>query len=118
MSQQRFRRGDIWTVDLEPVVGSEQGKARPALVIQNDIGNQYSTVLIVAALASGEEARYDVQVEVRAPEGGLRRNSLVLLNQIRTIDKRRVGRYWGRLSAETMQRVDEAIRISLGLVRL
>ena len=118
MNQQRFRRGDIWTVDLEPVVGSEQGKARPALIIQNDIGNVYSPVLIVAALTSGENARYDVEVEVKAPEGGLRHNSLVLVNQIRTIDKRRVGRHWGRLSAETMRRVDDAIRISLGLVPL
>ena len=116
MTEQRFRRGDIWTVDLESVVGSEQGKARPALIIQNDIGNQYSPVLVVAALTSGENARYDVQVEVKAPEGGLHHNSIVLLNQIRTIDKRRVGRYWGRLSTETMQRMDEAIRISLGLV--
>ena len=118
MSQQRFRRGEIWTVDLEPVVGSEQGKARPALIIQNNIGNRYSPVLIVAALTTGEEARYDVQVEVKAPEGGLHHDSLVLLNQIRTIDKRRVGRYWGHLSAATMQQVDRALRISLGLVPL
>ena len=116
MTQQRFRRGDIWTVDLEPVVGSEQGKVRPALIIQNDIGNQYSPVLIVAALTSGGDARYDVQVEVKAPEGGVHHDSIVLLNQIRTVDKRRVGRYWGHLSAQTMQRVDEAIKISLGLV--
>ncbi len=118
MTQQRFRRGEIWTVDLEPVVGSEQGKARPALIIQNDIGNQYSPVLIVAALTSGERARYDVQVEIKAPEGGLHHNSIVLLNQIRTIDKRRVGRYWGRLSTQSMQQVDEAIKVSLGLVPL
>jgi hypothetical protein len=63
--------------------------------------------LIVAAITSGERARYDVQVEVKAPEGGLPHNSIVLLNQIRTIDKRRVGRYWGRLSAQTMHRVDD-----------
>jgi len=116
MTQRRFRRGDIWTVNFEPVVGSEQGKAGPAVIIQNDIGNHYSPVLIVAALTSGEIARYDVQVEVKAPEGGLHHNSLVLLNQIRTINKRRVGRYWGRLSTQTMQQVDEAIKISLGLV--
>lgn len=116
MTQQPFRRGDIWTVDLEPVVGSEQGKARPALIVQNDIGNLYSPVLIVVALTSGENARYDVQIEVKAPEGGLHHNSLVLLNQIRIIDKRRVGRYWGRLSTQTMQQVDKAIKISLGLV--
>ena len=116
MTQRRFRRGEIWTVDLEPVVGSEQGKAQPALIIQNDIGNIYSPVLIVAAISSGENARYDVQVEVKAPEGELHHNSIVLLNQIRTIDKRRVGRYWGRLSTQTMRRVDKAIKISLGLV--
>ncbi len=116
MTRQQFRRGEVWTVDLEPVVGSEQGKARPALVIQNDIGNQYSPVLIVAAISSGEYARYDVQVEVKAPEAGLHHDSLVLLNQIRTIDKRRVGRYWGRLSSQTMRQVDRAIEISLGLV--
>lgn len=116
MTSRPYRRGDIWTVDLEPVVGSEQGKARPALVIQNDVGNQYSPVLIVAALTSGEEARFDVEVVVKAPEGGLQRDSLVLLNQIRTIDKRRLGRYWGHLPPPTMRRVDEAIKISLGLV--
>jgi mRNA interferase MazF len=116
MTEQRFRRGDIWTVDLEPVIGSEQGKARPALIIQNDIGNEYSPVLIVAAITSGDRARYDVQVEVKAPEGGVRHDSIVLLNQVRTIDKERVGRYWGHLSAQTMKQVDEAIRISLGLV--
>lgn len=116
MTQQRFRRGEVWTVDLEPVVGSEQGKARPALIVQNDIGNLYSPVLIVAAITSGESARYDVQVEVKAPEGGLHHNSLVLLNQIRTIDKRRVGRRWGHLSRRTMQQVDRALSISVGLV--
>jgi mRNA interferase MazF len=116
VTEQRYRRGDIWTVDLEPVVGSEQGKARPALIIQNDIGNLYSPVLIVAGLTSGESAHYDVQVEVKAPEGGLHQNSIVLLNQIRMIGKRRVGRYWGQLSPQTMQRVDDAIKISLGLV--
>lgn len=116
MTQQRYRRGDVWTVDFEPVVGSEQGKVRPALIIQNDIGNRYSPVLIVAAITSGEKAIYDTEVEVEAPEGGLRHDSLVLLNQIRTIDKRRAGRFWGRISPQTMRRVDEAIKISLGLV--
>jgi mRNA interferase MazF len=118
MTQQRIRRGDIWTVNLELVIGSEQGKARPAVIIQNDIGNYYSPVVIVAALASGQTARYDVQVEVKAPEGGLQRDSLVLLNQIRTVDKQRLGRFWGRLSPETMRRVDRALEISLGLVPL
>jgi len=111
-------RGEVWTVNLDPVVGSEQGKARPALVIQNDIGNRYSPVLIVAAITSGQTAHYDIQVEVKAPEGGLQNDSLVLLNQIRTVDKQLLGRLWGRLSPETMRRVDRGIEISLGLVPL
>ena len=94
----------------------DQGKAGPALIIQNDIGNRYSPVLIVAAITSGKKARYDVQVEIKAPQGGLHHDSLVLLNQIRTVDKRRVGRYWGHLSARAMRQVDKAIEISLGLV--
>ncbi len=113
---QPIRRGDIFTVDFEPVRDAEQGKARPALVIQNDIGNRYSPIIIVAAITSGTHARFDVNVEVKAPEGGLTNDSLVLLNQIRSVDRSRLGRYWGRLSDETMARVDEALKISLGLV--
>jgi mRNA interferase MazF len=66
MTRQRFQRGEIWTVDLEPVVGSQQGKARPALIIQNDIGSRYRPVLIVAAITSADNARYDVPVDVKA----------------------------------------------------
>jgi mRNA interferase MazF len=110
------QRGDVFTVNFEPVRGHEQGKVRPALVIQNDIGNQYSPTTIVAAITSGERARYDVNVEIKAPEGGLIRDSLVLLNQIRTVDKSRLGRCWGHLSEETMARVDEALKISVGLI--
>jgi len=112
----QYRRGDIFTVDFEPVRGHEQGKARPALIIQNDIGNQYSPTTIVAAITSGERARYDVNVEIKATEGGLVRDSLVLLNQVRTVDKSRLSRYWGHISKESMIRVDEALKISLGLV--
>jgi mRNA interferase MazF len=112
----RIRRGDIFTVDLEPVRGSEQGKVRPALIIQNDIGNQYSPTVIVAAITSGERVRFDVNVAVKSPEGGLTKDSIVLLNQIRTIDRSRLNRYWGRLGANTMDQVDEALKISLGLV--
>lgn len=113
---QTIRRGDIFTVDLEPVRGAEQGKMRPALVIQNDIGNQYSPTIIVAAITSGSHTRFDVNVPVNAPEGGLTNDSLILLNQIRTVDKARLGRYWGRVSAQTLAQVDAAIKISLGLV--
>lgn len=112
---QPIRRGDIFTVDLEPVRGSEQGKTRPALVIQNDIGNQYSPVIIVAAITTGEYTKFDVNVAVKAPEGGLSDDSIILLNQIRTVDKSRFGRYWGRLTPETMKKVDKALKISLAL---
>lgn len=113
-----IRRGDIFSVDLEPVRGSEQGKVRPALVIQNDLGNKFSPTIIIAPITSGETSRFPVNVEIKAPDGGLTNNSLILLNQIRTVDRSRMGRYWGRASAVTMQRVDEAIKISLGLVSL
>jgi len=112
----QYRRGDIFTVDFEPVRGHEQDKVRPALVIQNNVGNQYSPTIIVAATTSGQRARYDVNVAIKAPEGGLVRDSLVLLNQIRTVDKSRLDRYWGHISEESIARVDEALRVSLGLV--
>ena len=111
----QYRRGDIWLVDLEPVRGSEQGKRRPSLIIQNDIGNRFSNTVIIAPITSGEKARFPVNVEIKAPEGELKNNSLILLNQIRTVDKSRFGRYWGRASDETMRKVDQAIKISLGL---
>ena len=112
----QIRRGDIYAVDFEPVKGSEQGKVRPALVIQNDIGNRYSPTIIVAAITSGNQSRFDVNVEIKAPEGGLINDSIILLNQICTIDRARLGRHWGRVSLQTMNRVEEAIKISLGLV--
>ncbi len=111
----RIRRGDIFTVDFNPARGSEISKARPALVIQNDVGNRHNRTVIVSAISSGETARFRVNVEVKAPEGGLRNNSLVYLHQILTVDKLRLGRYLGRLAPETMAKVDEAIRISLGV---
>lgn len=115
---QTIRRGDIFLVDLEPVRGSEQGKVRPALVVQNDVGNQYSPTVIVAAITSVTHPQFNVNVLIKAPEGGLKNDSLILLNQIRTVDRSRLGRYWGRVSAQTMAQVDDAIKISLGLVPL
>lgn len=109
-------RGDIFSVDFEPVRGAEQGKVRPALVIQNDIGNRYSPTIIVAAITTGNYSRFDVNILIQAPEGGLANDSIILLNQIRTIDRTRLGRHWGRVSPQTMAQVDEAIKISLGLV--
>lgn len=111
----QIKRGEIYTVDLEPVRGSEQGKSRPCVVIQNDIGNQYAPTVIVAPLTTGSESKFRVNVLVKAPEGGLKRDSLVLLNQIRTVDKERLGKKWGQLDTETIKLVDSAIQISLGL---
>lgn len=115
---QIIRRGDIFSVDLEPVRGAEQGKVRPSLIIQNDVGNRYSPTIIIAPISSGSLARFPVNVEIKSPEGGLRNDSIILLNQIRVVDRARFGRYWGRVSDETMSMVDEAIRISLGLISL
>ena len=112
----RNRRGDIFTANLKSVRGSEQGKLRPVVIIQNDIGNLFSPTVIAAVITSGKRVRFDVHVSVKSPEGGLTKDSIVLLNQIRVIDKSRLGRYWGHLSAENMAQIDEAIKISLGLV--
>lgn len=111
----KIRRGDIFSVNFEPVRGSEQGKVRPALIIQNDVGNQYSPTIIVAPITSGDNAKFRVNVTMKQPEGGLTNNSIILLNQIRTVDRSRLGRYWGLALPQTMKKVDEAIKISLGL---
>jgi len=112
-----IHRGDVFSVDFEPVRGSEQGKVRPAVGIQNDLGNRHSPTLIVAPLTSGTHARFDVNVAMQAPEGSLTNDSLVLLNQIRTANLSRFGRYWGRMKPRTMAKVDDAILNSLGLVK-
>ncbi len=114
----KIRRGDIFSIDFEPVRGSEQGKLRPALVIQNDIGNLHSPTIIVAPITSGDDAKFRVNIAIKTPEGGLTNNSIILLNQIRTVDRSRFGRYWGHITPKTMQKVDEAIKISLGLISI
>jgi mRNA interferase MazF len=110
------RRGDIFYADLSPVIGSEQGGLRPVLVIQNDIGNKYSPTTIVAAITSQiDKAKLPTHVELPATEYQLERDSVALLEQIRTIDKRRLREHITRLSDEAMLRVDEALAISVGL---
>jgi mRNA interferase MazF len=110
------RRGEIYYVDLDPIVGSEQGGHRPALILQNDVGNQYSPVTIVAAITTRPAARpRPIDVLIQPGSSGLQAPSRILLNQIRTIDRRRMGRYVGQLTAEEMTRVEEAIKISFGL---
>jgi mRNA interferase MazF len=112
-----YRRGDVWLANLDPVIGSERGRTRPVVIIQNDVANEYSPVVIVAAVTTAFGLKeYPTEVRVRAPEGGLKTDSVVLLNQIRTIDKRRMVECWGTLGPETTKMLDEALKISLGLV--
>lgn len=114
-----IRRGDIFYADLSPVVGSEQGGTRPVLIIQNDIGNQYSPTTIVAAITSQiDKPMLPTHVEMVANPGGLEKNSVILLEQIRTIDKSRIMEKVTTLDQEMMARVDQAVEISLGLVDL
>jgi mRNA interferase MazF len=113
------KRGDIYFANLSPVVGSEQGGHRPVLVIQNDVGNKYSPTIIVAAITSQiSKAKLPTHVELSAKQYNLEKDSVVLLEQLRTIDKRRLQEKVTHLSEDIMGKVDEAIRISIGLVQL
>jgi mRNA interferase MazF len=110
------RRGDIYFADLDPTFGSEQGGRRPVLIIQNDTGNEHSPAVIIAAITSAPAKMiFPVDVIVTSHGSGLITGSRVLLNQIRTIDKRRLEDYVGRLNAAQMSQIDEAIKISLAL---
>jgi len=114
-----LKRGDVYYADLNPVVGSEQGGVRPVLIIQNDIGNKYSPTIIVAAITSKiNKAQLPTHVEISANDSSLDRDSVILLEQIRTIDKKRLKSEVAKLNGEILQRVDSAIEISLGLVNL
>jgi mRNA interferase MazF len=110
-------RGSVLEVNLDPTIGSEANKTRPCVVIQNDIGNRYSPVTIVAAITGAENVpkRYPVDVLVPKGEGGLSKDSVVQCNQIRSIDEARLVRTLGRLSPSTMEKIDKALRISLSL---
>ena len=115
----RPKRGEVYLVCFDPTVGSEIKKTRPALVIQNYIGNRYSPVTIVAAITSKfDEELYPTEVLVTPPEGGLSEPSVVTLNQIRSVDKQRLMKHLGALKPATMKRVDQALRVSVGLVKL
>jgi mRNA interferase MazF len=115
----RPKRGEIYLVNFDPTVGSEIRKTRPALVLQNDIANRHSPITIVAALTSQFDATlYPTEVLIKAPEGGLTKNAVVLLNQVRSIDKGRLIKRLGVLKPATMQNVDRALQISLGLVKV
>lgn len=111
-----IRRGDIYYADLSPVVGSEQGGIRPVLIVQNDTGNRHSPTVIAAAITSRiNKTRLPTHIEVDARNYGLARDSIILLEQIRTLDKRRLKERMGHLDQEAMDRVNRAISISFGL---
>ena len=110
------KRGDIFYADLSPVVGSEQGGVRPVIIIQNDIGNKYSPTIIIAAITSQiNKAKLPTHVEISSEEYGLNKDSVVLLEQIRTLDKKRLKEKIGHMTTNDMQKVDTALLISVGL---
>ncbi len=110
-----IKRGELYYADLSPVIGSEQGGIRPVLIVQNDIGNKYSPTIIAAAVTSKiNKAKLPTHIELSACNYGLQRDSVVLLEQIRTIDKKRLKERIGELSENTMLLVDNALLISLG----
>ncbi|KXO16931.1 type II toxin-antitoxin system PemK/MazF family toxin [Peptoniphilus sp. GNH] len=111
-----IKRGDLYYADLSPVIGSEQGGVRPVLILQNDIGNKYSPTTIVSAITSSQgKAKLPTHVRVKADHITLPKNSVILLEQIRTIDKKRLREKIGRLSNDTMDQVDKALKVSLNL---
>ncbi|OGG63261.1 PemK family transcriptional regulator [Candidatus Kaiserbacteria bacterium RIFCSPHIGHO2_02_FULL_59_21] len=110
------RRGEVWLVNFDPTIGSEIQKTRPAVVLQNDIGNRFSSVTIVAAISSQfGDTLYPTEVLVEPPDGGLKTRSVVLLNQVRTVDGARLVKKMGALRPATLEAVNSALAISLGL---
>ena len=116
MTDYGVKRGDIFYADLSPVVGSEQGGVRPVLIVQNDTGNRHSPTVIAAAITSQTgKARLPTHIELSAKNYGLPKDSVVLLEQISTLDKKRLREHMGRLDDDQLQRVDSAIAVSFGL---
>ncbi len=111
-----IKRGDIFYADLSPVIGSEQGGQRPVLIIQNDVGNRYSPTVIAAAITSKmSKAKLPTHIDIFADHVGLTKDSVILLEQVRTLDKRRLKEKIGHLDELSMQRVNQAISVSFGL---
>ena len=109
-------RGEVFYADLSPVVGSEQGGVRPVLIVQNEIGNRHSPTVIAAAITSRlDKARLPTHINIRAADTGLAKDSVVLLEQIRTLDKHRLRERAGQITPEDQKRVDQALDVSLGL---
>ena len=111
-----IKRGDIYYADLSPVVGSEQGGVRPVLIVQNDVGNKFSPTVIAAAITSQKyKTNLPTHIQVHANDCGLAKDSIVLLEQVRTLDKRRLREKMGSLDEKAMRHVDEALAVSFGL---
>ena len=116
MTTMVVKRGDIFYADLSPVIGSEQGGIRPVIIIQNDIGNRYSPTVIAAAITSRMgKNRLPTHIDIHADRVGLAKDSVVLLEQVRTLDKRRLKEKMGHLDDKTMQIVNSAIAVSFGI---
>ena len=113
------KRGDVFYADLSPVVGSEQGGVRPVLIVQNDVGNKFSPTVIAAAITSQRfKTSLPTHIQVNADGCGLAKDSIVLLEQVRTIDKRRLKEKMGNLNEKEMNRIDKALSVSLGIVSI
>lgn len=118
MLNSEIKRGDVYYADLSPVVGSEQGGVRPVLVLQNDVGNKFSPTIIAAAITSQiNKAKIPTHIEIKASEVGLAKDSVVLLEQLRTLDKRRLKEKVGELKSMKMKMVDNSLLISLGFIK-
>ena len=112
-----IRRGDIYYADLSPVVGSEQGGIRPVLIVQNNVGNRFSPTVIAAAITSRQsKANLPTHIPINSGTSGLARDSVVLLEQVRTLDKRRLREKMGSVNVQSMKAVNQALSVSFGLI--
>ena len=117
VKQVTIKRGDIYYADLSPVVGSEQGGVRPVLIIQNDVGNRYSPTVIAAAITSRtDKTKLPTHIPIEAHDCGLQKDSVVLLEQVRTLDKRRLREKMGSVNIRSMKEVNRALSVSFGLI--
>jgi len=113
------KRGEIFLINFDPTIGSEIKKTRPAIILQNDVSNEYSSITIVAAITSKfDDNLYPTEVFIKANEGGLTKDSVALLNQIRSIDKQRLIKKMGIINSDTLKKVNEALMISCGLIEI
>jgi len=111
----KVKRGEIYYADLSPVIGSEQAGVRPVVIVQNDVGNKFSPTIIAIAITSKQKAKLPTHIEIEGNKYGLDKDSVILAEQIRTLDKRRLREKVGKLDNETMEKVKRAIEISFGI---